>query len=84
MSDIKAINRKKSPTQKAHRVTVWAGRETSPGIRGDWVVYSSSVSAAIGQAVRYFRRNPGSGGRYTDWTVNVEPLRADETVIAAE
>lgn len=80
MNQIQALNRPKNQHQKAHRITVWAGRETSPGVRGEWVVYGTSVPAAIGRAVRFFRRNAGKNGRFSDWTVNVEPLRADETI----
>ena len=82
MVGIQAINAKTSPNQQPYRITVWAGRETCPGTRLECVVYSTSVPAAIGKAVRSFRRGAGKGGRYTDWTVNVEPLRATEEILA--
>ncbi len=83
MADIAALNKKASPNQQGYRVSVWAGSESAPGVRGDWVVYGSSVPAAMARAVRSFRKGPAKGRRFTDWTVNVEPLRADETILPA-
>jgi len=84
MSTIQALNERTSPNQRAYRVTVWAGRDTSPGTRANWIIYGSGVAAVIGRAVRSFRRGPGKSGRYTDWTVSVEPLRADERILPVE
>ena len=71
MSTIQALNARTSPNQRAHRVTVWAGRQESPGTRANWIIYGSGISAVISRAVRSFRRGPGKSGRYTDWVVNV-------------
>ena len=84
MSTIQAINTRKSPNQHAYRVTVWAGRETSPGTRANWIIYGSGVAAVVGRAVRSFRRGPGKTGSSTDWKVNVEPLRADGVILPAQ
>ena len=83
MSTIQALNARTSPNQRAYRVTVWAGRDTSSGTRANWIIYGSSVPAGIRRARRGFRLGPGKSGRYTDWTVNVEPLRAEETILPA-
>ena len=83
MPTIQALNRKKSPRQQPYRLTIDAGRPDGSGTRQDWVVYSTSVPTAIGLAVRSFRRGPGKKQRYTDWTVTLEPMRGDETVVEA-
>ena len=80
---IQSLNARTSPNQRAYRVTVWAGRDTSPGTRANWIIYGSGVAAVVGRAVRSFRRGPGKNGRYTDWTITVEPLRAEETILPA-
>ncbi len=84
MNTIHALNPKTNAHQHGFRITVWAGRETSPGSRLTGVVYAQSVGTAIGRAVKSFRRGCGKNGRYSDWTVNVEPLRADETILPAD
>lgn len=81
MPTIQALNHRTSPNQRAYRVTVWAGRETSPGTRANWIIYGSGVAAVMSRAVRSFRQGPGKNQRYTDWTVTVEPLRADEVIV---
>jgi hypothetical protein len=83
MAEIQALNERTSPSQSRYRVTVWAGRETSPGVRAEWVIYGTGVPGVIGRAVRSFRCGPGKNGRFSDWTVNVEPIRADETILPA-
>lgn len=84
MASIQALNVKKSPRQQPYRVTVWAGSENAPGARSEWVIYSTSVHAAIGLAARSFRRGAGKNRRWTDWTVNVEPVRGGETIIPVD
>ena len=77
---IQAINSQKSRNQRAHRVTVWAGSESDPGVRAEWVVYASNVPGAVARAVRFFRAGPAKKRRFTDWTVNVGPLVAGEVI----
>ncbi len=84
MTPIQALNRRKSPTQAAYRISVWAGSESRPGIRANWVIYGSGIPAVIGKAVRHFRKVTAPNARYSDWTVNVEPLREGEIIIEAE
>ena len=84
MPQIQALNAKTSPNQQPYRITVWAGSESAPGVRGDWAVYSSSIPAAIAKAVRSFRKGPAKGRRFSDWTVNVEPMRADDVILPSE
>jgi hypothetical protein len=84
MGTIQALNAKKSNHQRGHRVMVWAGTENTPGHRANWVIYGGSVAAAVGKAIRTFRRDVAPNARLTDWMVNVEPLRADETIVPAE
>ena len=80
---IRALNTATNRSMRAHRITVWAGRETSPGTRAEWIIYGTSVPTVVAKAVRSFRRGAGKSARFTDWTINVEPLRADETIIPA-
>ena len=80
MPIIKALNAPKSSRQQPYRVTVWGGSENVPGVRAEWIIYSTSVQTAIGLAARTFRRLCAKKRRFTDWTVNVEPPRADETI----
>ena len=84
MTPIRALNRKKSPNQHAYRVSVWGGSENIPGVSAEWVIYGSGVAAVVGRAIRTFRRGVAKKRRFSDWTVNVEPLRESETVIDAE
>ena len=81
MATIQALNAKTSAHQRAYRITVWAGQEHSPGCRLDAVIYGSSLPAAVGRAIRAFRRDIGKGGHFTDWTINLEPVRAGETIL---
>lgn len=84
MATIQALNTKKSNHQRAHRVTVWAGPQSGPGARADWVIYSANVPSAIRRAIRAFRAGVGKNGRYSDWTVNVKPIREGEDIIPAD
>lgn len=83
MADIHALNKRKSPNQQAYRVSVWGGSENIPGVSAEWVIYGTGVSAVVARAIRTFRRGAAKKRRFSDWTVNVEPLRADEQVIEA-
>ena len=77
---IQVLNPRTSPNQRAFRIHVWGGAESIPGVQGAWVVYGSSLPAAVARTLRHFRRTAAKGRRFTDWTVNVEPLRAGEIV----
>lgn len=81
MPTIHALNAPTSPRQQPYRVTIWGGSENLPGVRAEWIIYSTAIQTAIGLAARAFRRGPAKNRRFTDWTVNVEPVRADEVVI---
>ncbi len=82
MATIQALNKQTNPHQAGFRLSIWAGRENTPGLRGDWVVYASNIQAAVGKGLRHFRRVIAPKARFSDWTINVEPLRADETIVA--
>ncbi len=62
---------------------MWAGNESSPGVRADWVVYGKQIWTVMALAVKSFRKSCGKGRKFSDYTVNVEPLRADEEILAA-
>ena len=83
MSTIQALNVKTSAHQGAFRITAWAGRETTSGIRADWVVYAPNVRSAVSRALKQFRRVTAPSQRFSDYTVTSEPLRADETILPA-
>ena len=83
MTTIQALNAKTSSHQRPFRVSVWAGNENNPGCRLDGILYATSVGRGITLAVRSFRAGVGKGGHFSDWTVNVEPLRAGETILPA-
>lgn len=83
MGTIQALNAKTSSHQRPYRVTIWAGREDWSGCRAEWVVYGASVRAAVSRAVQSFRGGVGKGQRFSDWTINVEPVRADEDIVPA-
>lgn len=81
---IQALNHRTSPSHKAYRVSVWGGSESIPGVAISWVIYGTTVPAVLARAARAFRVGPAKNRRFTDWTLNVEPLRGDERVIPAE
>ena len=81
---IQALNPRTSPNQRDYRVQVWAGSESQPGVGISWVVRGSGIAAVIGRAARAFRASHIRGRRFTDWTINVEPLRGGETIIEPE
>ena len=81
---IQTLNAKTSSHQRAFRVSVWAGSEASPGCRLDGIAYASSLGAAVQRALRAFRAGVGKQGRFSDWTINIEPIRGNEEIVPAE
>ncbi len=83
MEHIQALNTPTNRHQRGFRVSIWAGSDTQPGCRANWIIYGTNITAVVGRGLRSFRRGVAANKRYSDWTVNVAAIREGEIILPA-